>query len=89
MAYKLRIGGTNDFVSVIDPWDKGSYPPGRVDVVSGWDNPAAIIFDSLEAAHKAADKVAEYILYKRVDNVIYVIEKSDKAPVIEYLNNES
>ena len=59
MAYKLRIGGSNDFVSVIDPWDKRAYPPGRVDVVTGWDNPSAIIFDSLEAAHKAADKVAD------------------------------
>jgi len=59
MTYKLRIGGSNDFVSMIDPYYERCSPPGKVDVVSGWDNPAAIIFDSLEAARKAADKVAD------------------------------
>jgi len=50
MRYKLRIGGSSNFVSSIDPFYERSSPPGRVMIVPGWDNPDAIIFGTLEAA---------------------------------------
>jgi len=57
--FKLRIGGTGDFVSLIDPEDYRSSPPGRVELVEGWDNPRAILFDTIEQAKEAAAQVWE------------------------------
>ncbi len=55
--FKLRIGGTRDFVSLIDPEDYRSSPPGRVELVEGWDNPRAILFDTIDQAKEAAAQV--------------------------------
>ena len=55
--FKIRIGGTSEFVSKIDEHCPRSWPPGKVDLVEGWDNPYAIIFPTMDAALSAADKV--------------------------------
>lgn len=52
--FTIRIGGTNEFVSGIDPEWKRAWPPGKVDVVKGWDNPETLQFDTMDAAIKAA-----------------------------------
>ena len=57
MSYKIRLGGTNEFVSDIDPHASHCYPPGEVTFVEGWNNPSAIIYDTKEAAKTAAKKV--------------------------------
>ena len=44
MAYKIRLGGTNEFVSGIDPYASHCSPPGEVTFVEGWENPSAIVF---------------------------------------------
>ena len=47
MAYKIRLGGTNEFVSGIVPdWARAS-PPGIVYFVEGWDNPDAVSYTHL------------------------------------------
>jgi len=57
MAFKIRLGGTSDFVSEIDPtWNRCS-PPGKVEFVNGWNNPLALIFKTFEEAKLAADEV--------------------------------
>lgn len=45
--YMLRMGGTNEFVSNIDPTDACCIPPGSVDTVVGWNNRKALHFDTL------------------------------------------
>ena len=55
--FKIRIGGTSEFVSEIDPsWDR-SWPPGKVEVVKGWDNHKALTFNTLDKALESADQV--------------------------------
>ena len=41
--YKIRLGGTNEFASLIDPDYKLCCPPGTVEFVEGWSNPDALI----------------------------------------------
>jgi hypothetical protein len=60
MIYKIRLGGTSEFVSEIDPTYNRCSPPGKVEVVKGWDNPLALVYETYEAAKAAADEV-EYI----------------------------
>jgi len=55
--FTIRIGGTNEFVSDIDPDWKRSWPPGKVDVVEGWGNKRALRFNTMDEALKAADQV--------------------------------
>ncbi len=55
--FVIRIGGTSDFVSHIDPLWKRAWPPGKVEVVSGWENPAVLKLDTMEAALHAAVQV--------------------------------
>ena len=55
--FKIRIGGTSDFVKEINPTCKKSWPPGRVFICEGWDNPNALSFPTLEDALEAADQV--------------------------------
>ena len=55
--FKIRIGGSSDFVSRIDPYDTRSCPPGSADTVSGWDHPDALQYDTREAAERAAHVV--------------------------------
>ena len=59
MAYKIRLGGTNEFVSAIDPHAPHCYPPGEVKFVEGWSNPAAIVFLTKTSAERAKDRVWE------------------------------
>ena len=55
--FKIRIGGTSEFVSDIDPTWKRAWPPGKVEVVEGWDNRKALVFNTMNEALKAACKV--------------------------------
>ena len=55
--FKIRIGGTSEFVSEIDPDYKRCWPPGQVLTCEGWDNNSAIVFDTMEDALAAADEV--------------------------------
>lgn len=55
--FQLRIGGTSEFVSEIDAEYALCWPPGKVEVVAGWGNPEALIFDTMETALEAADFV--------------------------------
>lgn len=55
--FMIRIGGTSEFVSEIDPHWKRAWPPGKVEVVKGWDNLLALTFDTMDEALEAADKV--------------------------------
>ena len=59
MSYKIRLGGTNEFVSDIDPTWKLACPPGKVEFVEGWNNPSALVYETYEGAIKAADKVLD------------------------------
>ena len=55
--FMIRIGGTNEFVSEIDPHCKRSWPPGNVEICEGWLNPNTMVFDTMDEALEAADKV--------------------------------
>jgi hypothetical protein len=55
--FTIRIGGTSEFVSDIDPDWKLAWPPGKVEVVEGWDNRKSLKFDTLDTAIKAAVQV--------------------------------
>jgi hypothetical protein len=55
--FKIRIGGTSEFVSEIDPDFKLAWPPGQVVVVEGWDDPRALVYETMNAALEAADQV--------------------------------
>ena len=57
MTYKIRLGGTNEFVSEIDPTWPRACPPGKVEFVKGWDNPSALVYETYEEAIDAADEV--------------------------------
>jgi hypothetical protein len=57
--FKIRIGGTSEFVSDIDPDWKLAWPPGKVDIVEGWDHPGATVYETMDAALEAADQVWE------------------------------
>jgi len=59
MCFKIRLGGTNEFVSAIDPYAAHCYPPGEVKFVEGWGNPSAIIFHTRTSAERAKNKVWE------------------------------
>jgi hypothetical protein len=59
MTYKIRLGGTSEFVSDIDPHASHCYPPGEVKFVKGWSHPDAIVFLTKTSAERAADKVME------------------------------
>ena len=54
--YKIRLGGTNDFVSKIDPYYNLCSPPGIVEVVNGWTNPDALVYET-EGHAKTAEKL--------------------------------
>ena len=55
--FKIRIGGTSEFVSDIDPDWKMAWPPGKVEVVEGWDDLRALVYETMNAALEAADQV--------------------------------
>ena len=57
MTYKIRLGGTSEFVSEIDPTWPRACPPGKVEFVVGWDNPSALVYKTYEEAKAASDEV--------------------------------
>jgi len=57
--FAIRIGGTNDFVSKIDPDDPRCCPPGSVDLVPGRYHPKVLHFSTQEEAEEAARQVFE------------------------------
>ena len=57
--FVIRIGGTSEFVSNIDPEDLTSWPAGSVDTVEGWENSEALVYDAMDEALEAADLVWE------------------------------
>ncbi len=59
MTFKIRLGGTSKFVSDIDPtWARAS-PPGKVEFVKGWNNPSALIFETMEDAQEAKREILD------------------------------
>jgi hypothetical protein len=59
MQYKIRLGGTSEFVSAIDSHASHCYPPGEVKFVEGWNNPSALVYETYEEAIDAADQVGD------------------------------
>ena len=57
--FKIRLGGTNEFVSEINPHASHCYPPGEVKFVKGWTHPDAVVFPTITAAERAKNKVWE------------------------------
>lgn len=55
--YKIRICGTNEFVSKIEPKYAGCYPPGRVELVVGWSNIRVKLYPTLLGAQRAVKLV--------------------------------
>ena len=51
--YKIRLGGTNEFLSDIDR------ERDECKFVKGWDNPGALIFSTYKSAQFASDGVYE------------------------------
>jgi hypothetical protein len=59
MTYKIRLGGTREFVSAIDLHASHCYPPGEVEFVKGWDNPSALVYKTYKEAEAASHKVMD------------------------------
>lgn len=57
--FTIRIGGTNEFVSDIDPEWARSWPPGKVELVEGWENSDSLQFNTMDEAVAAAVQVWE------------------------------
>ena len=55
--FLVRIGGSNEFVSDIDPDFKMNQPPGKVELVEGWGHPDSLKFADMDAALGAAVQV--------------------------------
>lgn len=55
--FKIRLGGSNEFVSEIDPdWDR-AIPRGKVEFVKGWNNTSALVFKTHDEAKAATTQV--------------------------------
>jgi hypothetical protein len=54
--FALRIGGTSEFVSKIDPDDPRCFPPGSVETVHGWRHQEALLFHTFDEAFRAAEQ---------------------------------
>lgn len=59
--FKIRIGGTSEFVSDIQTgyYTRWGSPAEGVTLVKGWDNPAIQFYQTMDEALAAADKVCE------------------------------
>lgn len=59
--FKIRIGGTCEFVSSIQTgyYARWGGPPEGVTLVEGWENPAIQIYQTMDEALAAADLVWE------------------------------
>lgn len=54
--FMIRIGGTRDFVSkIVEVFS--AWPNGYIETVEGWENPRALMFETLDKALIAADQV--------------------------------
>jgi hypothetical protein len=51
--YKIRLGGTNEFLSEIDR------KHDECNFVKGWNNSSALVYETYEAAKAAADQVGD------------------------------
>ena len=52
--FKIRIGGTNEFVSAIKHDPGHSWYLGDVELVSGWDHPGALTYNTMDDVLAAA-----------------------------------
>tara|TARA_Y100000310_G_C20480326_1_gene714358 strand:+ start:100 stop:363 length:264 start_codon:yes stop_codon:yes gene_type:complete len=59
--FKIRIGGTREFVSRIQTgyYTRWGGPPEGVTLVEGWENPAIRLYQTMDEALKDADHVWE------------------------------
>jgi hypothetical protein len=57
--FTIRMTGTREFVSSIqdDYYSRWGSPGKGVMLVEGWENPKTMIFETMDAALEAADKV--------------------------------
>ena len=57
--FMIRSGGTSEFVSNIqdDYYSRWGSPGKGVTLVEGWENPKTMMFETMDDALKAADKV--------------------------------
>jgi hypothetical protein len=55
--FRIRVGGSNDYVIKIDPDDRRCSPPGSVEYGAGCDG--AMVFDDFDEALSAAASVFE------------------------------
>lgn len=57
--FKIRIGGTREFVSGIQTgyYSRWGGPPPGVTLVEGWENPAICLYQTMDEALDAAEKV--------------------------------
>ena len=55
--YKIRLGGTSEFVSKIDPLAAHCYPIGEVTFVEGWNNPEALSWSTKTSAERATSQI--------------------------------
>ena len=53
-VYKLRISGSNDYISKIDPKDRTVHPPGSTESVQCISNPDAMWWSQIRCAEMAA-----------------------------------
>ena len=58
--YKLRVGGTNEYVSKIDPDDTTCFPPGSIATVEGIGHEEALGYTNLARA-RGDQFMAEYL----------------------------
>ena len=57
MTYKIRLGGTREFVSEIFAPVGHPKRVQTVEFVKGWDNPSALVYKTYKEAKAASDKV--------------------------------
>jgi hypothetical protein len=56
-SFSIRIGGSNDYISSIDPNDSRCSPPGSVETVEGRNHPDVMKFATLDEAVEAGGLV--------------------------------
>jgi hypothetical protein len=55
--YKIRLGGTGEFVSKIDVFAPYCSPIGEVIFVEGWNNPEALSWSTKTSAERAKSQI--------------------------------
>lgn len=82
--FKIRIGGTSEFVSNVDPnWER-AWPPGKVDVVIGWENPLALTYETMDSAIKAAVQVWDIEgFHTSIESSVCITGHPNKAAAVD------